>query len=255
MAIGLARMFSIEFPMNFSSPYKSANIIDFWSRWHMTLTRYLTLYLYNPISLAVSRSRMKAGKKVSQKAARTVPGFLSMITLPTMLTMFLAGIWHGAGAQFIIFGVLHGVYLTINHAFRLYRGQISERKPRTEAVTVASVLLTYVCVLVAQVFFRAASTGAALQYLAGMAGRHGATWHGPELMRTKILAALAGLAVVWFMPNTQQILGQTGIEERPLQWERLMWRPTLQWSVAIGLLFFISILFIQNTATFLYFQF
>ena len=64
MAIGLARMFSIRFPLNFNSPYKATSVIDFWSRWHMTLTRYITLYLYTPISLAVSRSlRLAAGKE------------------------------------------------------------------------------------------------------------------------------------------------------------------------------------------------
>ena len=255
MAIGLARMFSIEFPMNFNSPYKSTNIIDFWSRFHMTLTRYLTLYLYNPVSLAVSRRRLQAGKKVSQKAARTPSGFAAMIAFPTVFTFFLAGIWHGAGLQYLIFGLLHGLYLTVNHAFRLYRGQIAERKPRTQLTIAASVLLTYICVIVAQVFFRAASTHAALQFLAGMAGLHGISLHGPDFDKLRILGALVGLVIVWFFPNTQQILSQVGtcIQSRTLAW--LSWKPTWQWSVAVGILFFISILCIQNSATFLYFQF
>jgi D-alanyl-lipoteichoic acid acyltransferase DltB (MBOAT superfamily) len=255
MAIGLARMFSIQFPMNFNSPYKSTNIIDYWSRFHMTLTRYLTLYLYNPISLAVSRRRLQAGKKVSQKAARTPSGFATMIAFPTIVTFFLAGIWHGAGMQYLIFGLLHGVYLTVNHAFRLYRGQIAERKPRTQLMTAASVLLTYVSVIVAQVFFRAANTHAAIQYLGGMIGLHGVSWHGPELAKLNVLVAAAGLAIVWFCPNTQQILSQADSRITESNWTWLSWKPTWQWSVAIGLLFFISVLCIQNSATFLYFQF
>ncbi len=90
MALGLARMFSIEFPLNFDSPYKAKNMAEYWQRWHMTLTRYLNLYLYNPISLWVVRRRVAAGKKVSRKVAATPEGFLNMIAFPTMTTMFFS---------------------------------------------------------------------------------------------------------------------------------------------------------------------
>ena len=255
MAIGLSRMFSIRFPMNFNSPYKAMNIIDFWARWHMTLTRYLTLYLYNPISLAVSRRRMRAGKKISQKAARTVPGFLSMIAMPTLTTMFLAGVWHGAGFQFLIFGVLHGVYLTINHGWRLYRGDKAERAPTTMLTRVGFTLLTYVCVLVAQVFFRAESTHEALVYLAGMTGIHGSNWHDTMVAPNRLLVAAIGLFIVWSMPNTQEILRQVEAKAQTFEWRWWMWKPTWQWSVAVGVLFFVSLLFSRSAAKFLYFQF
>ncbi|MEE7547674.1 MBOAT family protein, partial [Xanthomonas sp. Kuri4-1] len=62
MALGLAKMFGIRFPLNFNSPYKATSIIDFWSRWHMTLTRYITAYLYYPVALAVSRWRSRHGR-------------------------------------------------------------------------------------------------------------------------------------------------------------------------------------------------
>ena len=75
MALGLARMFSIQFPFNFNSPYKARNIIDFWARWHMTLTRWLTAYLYNPISLSINRRRLALGKTISKRANRTLGGF------------------------------------------------------------------------------------------------------------------------------------------------------------------------------------
>ena len=67
MAVALARIFSIRFPLNFNSPYKAANVIDFWQRWHMTLTRYLTLYVYDPIAVAITRRRLTRGKSVSKK--------------------------------------------------------------------------------------------------------------------------------------------------------------------------------------------
>jgi alginate O-acetyltransferase complex protein AlgI len=97
MALGLARIFSIRFPLNFDSPYKATSVTEYWQRWHMTLTRYVTLYLYNPILLSVQRRRMAAGKKVSRKALGTVSGFSAMVAFPTMITMLLTGLWHGAG--------------------------------------------------------------------------------------------------------------------------------------------------------------
>src|SRR5947209_4958277 len=97
MAIGLARLFNIRFPLNFNSPYKATGIIDYWQRFHMTLTRYLTLYLFNPIALRITRQRAAKGMDVTRGASATVRGFLSLVLLPTMITMTLAGIWHGSG--------------------------------------------------------------------------------------------------------------------------------------------------------------
>ncbi len=181
MAIGLAYMFNIRFPLNFNSPYKARSIIDFWQRWHMTLTRYLTLYLYNPMAIWIARRRMARGLPILTRDAQTVGGFLNMIAIPIAVTMTLAGIWHGAGLQFLIFGLLHGVYLTVNHAWRIFgpahlARDFQNRWIRAAAV-IASVLLTYCAALVAQVFFRAASTGDAIGLLAGMAGLHA----GPAL--------------------------------------------------------------------------
>ena len=254
MAIGLARMFSIEFPLNFNSPYKAANIIDFWARWHMTLTRYLTLYLYNPISLGVSRRRFAAGKKVSRTAQKTLGGFSSMVAWPMLATMFLVGIWHGAGLQFLIFGVLHGLFLTANHAWRIFVRAPSASEKVGPLTRAASVLLTYGCVLIGQVFFRANSTGDAITLLSAMTGlRHGVLH--PSFSSTEALLVVL-FPVVWLMPNTQEILGQakTRIEESSL-WVRLHYRPTWAWSIAMALLFLVAILFVSNGSTFLYFQF
>ena len=124
MALGLARIFSIRFPLNFDSPYKATSVTEYWQRWHMTLTRYITLYLYNPILLSVQRRRIASGRKISRKALATFGGFTAMVAYPTMVTMLLTGIWHGAGLQFIIFGLIHGVYLTANQAWRHFRQRV-----------------------------------------------------------------------------------------------------------------------------------
>jgi len=176
MAIGLGILFGIKLPLNFNSPYKSTSVIDFWQRWHMTLTRYLTLLLYNPMALWIARLRQARGHAVNRQAAATPAGFATMIVVPTVFTMFLAGIWHGAGLQFIIYGLLHASYLTVNHAWRTVR----PTRPATQTSPLATawsilwrVVLTYDAVLVAQIYFRANSAGDATSMLAGMMGLHG----------------------------------------------------------------------------------
>ena len=102
MAIGLGRMVGICLPLNFNSPYKATGIIDFWRRWHMTLSRFLRDYLYIPLG----GNRMGPSRR-----------YVNMITV-----MLLGGLWHGAGWNFVIWGGLHGVYLGVNHAWRSWRG-------------------------------------------------------------------------------------------------------------------------------------
>jgi alginate O-acetyltransferase complex protein AlgI len=251
MAIGLARMFSIRFPINFNSPYKAASMIEFWSRWHMTLTRYITLYLYTPISLAVSRNRVAAGKKISTKAARTFSGFIEMIAYPTIVTMFLAGIWHGAGSQFMVFGLIFGVCMTLEHAWNLSRP--SKQASRHTVLHLLAVLRVNLIALVAFVFFRSESTGAALSLLRSMAGLSG---NAHQTVQPLSLMALALLPVVWFLPNTQQVLGEQRNEHDPDRMRLgLHWKPSPTWAVAIALVLFLSLINIGASSTFLYFQF
>ncbi len=270
MAVALARMFSLEFPINFNSPYKSAGVIDFWQRWHMTLSRYLNEYLYTPMLTWVSGKRLDAGKKASRKAAATPEGFLHMVAFPTMTTMFIAGVWHGAGLQFLVFGLLHGFYLCVNNAWRL----LTPKGHRWHAVVPvpAMVLLTFLSVLVGQVYFRADSVHDATYVLGTMIGLHGlgngfsafpylgeiptisSFLHSPLLT----VAALAGcFFIVWALPNTQEILGQlpSGHTRLPGLLSRLNWNPTAVWSLGLAVIFCMVILLLDASTRFLYFQF
>ncbi|WP_197678983.1 MBOAT family O-acyltransferase [Pseudomonas mandelii] len=98
MAVGLSMLFGIHLPINFNSPYKARNIIEFWRRWHMTLSQFLRDYLYIPL-----------GGNRKGETRRLVN---------LMLTMLLGGLWHGANWTFVIWGALHGAYLCINHMFQ-----------------------------------------------------------------------------------------------------------------------------------------
>jgi D-alanyl-lipoteichoic acid acyltransferase DltB (MBOAT superfamily) len=261
MAIGLARMFNVTFPANFDSPYKAPNVIEFWQRWHMSLTRYVNLYVYNPIALAITRRRYAKSKPANAAALRTPDGFAQIVALPTVITMILIGVWHGSGLQFLVFGVLHGVYLCIAHAWRLIN---SKKKKSTKSALVAyasefpSILLTCAAVMVGQVFFRAQSVPDALAMLGNMT--LWPTAHGASSGDTRTLLMIAcALAWVWTMPNTLQLFAAQNPAlaksraQKPLI--DIMWRPTPAFGTALGILFLYSFLCVTGTTEFLYFRF
>jgi alginate O-acetyltransferase complex protein AlgI len=255
MALGLARIFSIRFPLNFDSPYKATSVTEYWQRWHMTLTRYVTLYLYNPILLGVQRRRLEAGKKISRKSLATIGGFSAMVAYPTIITMLLTGLWHGAGPQFLIFGLLHGIYLTANQAWRHFRQRKKgvPPEPPTGFVRLAYRLGVYLQVSVALVFFRADSLHGAFALLHDLVGHNGAGHIGSALDGA---LGFALFPIVWFLPNTQEILGEepVGAHGRASIWPILRWKPNIGWTIVMAVLFF-AILANMESSSFLYFQF
>lgn len=259
MAIGLARTFNIRFPLNFNSPYKATTIIDYWQRFHMTLTRFITMYVFSPIALNVTRWRDRHGLDNSRRASAKPGGFISLVAGPTLITMALAGVWHGAGSQYLIFGLLHGIYITVNHAARIYFPSPKKPPPRPAAVRLvvhaSKVLAVYLAALVAFAFFRAPSTGSALHLIAGMAGAHGV---GELVPRITVLQLALLFGIIWFAPNTQQVmtsyepaLGRSIVNPHGA----LKWQPASGWAVVAGSLAALGILALGGTTEFLYFQF
>ena len=181
MAVGLGLMFGIVLPINFASPYRATSIIEFWSRWHMTLTRFLTGYIYNPIAMALTRRRMAARKSTFSRSKPRFEPFVIMVAFPTILTMTLAGVWHGAGWTFLAFGVWHGLALTLNHGWRALRRIYHWDRTFGWAGTVLAVIITFVTVVVGLVFFKSTSMDQAWAVLRGMAGMGGEV----ELMATR----------------------------------------------------------------------
>jgi D-alanyl-lipoteichoic acid acyltransferase DltB (MBOAT superfamily) len=263
MAIGLGLLFGLRLPVNFNSPFKAHNVIDYWSRWHMTLTRFLTAYIYNPIVMRITRARMAAGKPLPRRGKMSLSTFIVLVAYPTVLTMFLSGIWHGAGWQFVVFGLLHGFYLVVAHGFRAYKARqglpIDSDKPLHHA---GAVLLTFLCVVVAMVFFRADSVPAAMAMLSGMVGLSEQT---TKFDKSDFLTIALLLAFVWLMPNVQQWMARfrTALDAQPRENWLLRWFPIALWSptpvigVAIGVLgfFALAVAFSVAPTEFLYFQF
>ncbi|WP_345789157.1 MBOAT family O-acyltransferase [Pelotomaculum propionicicum] len=176
MALGLAYLFNIKMPNNFDSPYQSNNIIDFWRRWHMTLSRFLKDYLYIPLG----GNRLGKPRKYFN----------------LMVTMLLGGLWHGAGWNFVIWGGLHGLYLCVNHGFRAIKMEIHWLMGR---------LITFTAVSVAWIFFRAKDLGNALNVLYGCAGLNGINLHPKYATKAEVFYILLALIAVNVLPNSNYL--------------------------------------------------
>lgn len=241
MAIGLARMFGVKLPLNFHSPYQSTSIIDFWRRWHMTLSRFLRDYLYIPLG---------GGRKGPARR------YLNLF-----LTMLLGGLWHGAGWTFVIWGGLHGFYLLINHAWRALQKSLGlNGLSEHRAYVLIAWLLTFLAVVVGWVYFRAPSASAAFVMLQSMAGVNGIdAGHAfvnelvqrDSALRWVIFAAL----IAWFLPNTQQIFSRHTPALENTQGSRLQWSPNIRWAAAANVLALVALYHMNRVSEFLYFQF
>jgi len=230
MAIGISLMFGIFLPLNFNSPYKAQNIIDFWRRWHMTLSQFLRDYLYIPLG--------------GNRHGRTLR-YLNL-----MVTMLLGGLWHGAAWTFVIWGALHGLYLCVNHAWNNYGPVVASRfEP---AAKLAGFVLTFVSVVVAWVFFRADSISSATYVLTRMADPTLIAFGRSEMAHLLLIIVYA--AIAWLAPNTQTIMGYDHrsriVGERLSAWQI---RPVFLYASAVVLAF--GVLGIQQHSEFIYFRF
>ena len=241
MAIGLGRMFGIRLPLNFHSPLKSTNLIEFWRRWHMTLSRFLRDYLYIPL-----------GGNRHGNARR----YVNLLT-----TMVLGGLWHGASWTFVVWGTAHGVGLALNHAWRESLGK------SVGAARFWAPPLTFVFIVVTYVVFRAETFGGALDVIGPMFDFTGFATGQPfpnELIeRSDCLKTLiVMLGVAWFAPNTQQIMRDFEPafdtyrgEQRSITFGRIRFSLVRGWAVLVGLAFMWVVASLTRVSEFLYFQF
>ena len=214
MAIGLGLMFNMRFPMNFNSPYQSRSIIDFWRRWHMTLGGWVKNYLYIPLG----------GNRQGE--------FCKMRNL--LVSMLLIGLWHGAGWTFVLWGGLHGIFLMVNHQWR----RLGRNLPKA-----LSWGLTFLCVVICWVFFRAESFAAGWAVICSMFGGGSGlnVWTLPA-GRLKVAVVLAGLTLMLaVMPNPQVLLNR--------------FKPNSKWLLLILIMLMLAMINLNQYSEFLYFQF
>lgn len=243
MAVGLGRVFGIDLPINFVAPYRATSIIDFWRRWHITLSRFLRDYLYVPLG----------GNRRGPWRQRA----------NLMATMLLGGLWHGAGWTFILWGALHGLYLLVNHAWAATR--LAGALGRHIWWRGMAWALTFIAVIIAWVPFRAADLATTLALWQGMLGLNGfwheTVWGFPEATSRKLVATLA---IAWLAPTAYTILAQARLGlpskgypatvTRPIPWlDRLLWSP---WhALAMGCLAAALLVGLNDISAFIYYQF
>lgn len=243
MAIGLARLFGIQLPANFHSPYRSLNMVEFWRRWHITLSHFLRDYLYIPLG----------GSRHG-----TLRRYLNLLA-----TMLLGGIWHGAGWNFLIWGLLHGLYLCINHGWR----ELSSESWRQLWLWRAfSWLLTFSAVMLAWVFFRAPTFDGALNFLTRLitdSGTQGLS-QLPDSLDSSLYLLPAAALIAWCLPNSRQWFHRyrPGLQGKqalslalPAFWANQAFRLNRRWLVLSSLLLVCGILALAQVSEFLYFQF
>lgn len=252
MAIGIALMFNVRFPLNFDSPYKARDIIDFWRRWHITLSQFLRDHLYIPLG----------GNRKGPIRRH----------LNLFLTMLLGGLWHGAGWTFILWGALHGAFLVINHTWNSLTQGMAWAHSRL--VGVAGRVLTLLAVIVGWVFFRAPTVQDAWQMLAGMCGAHGLRIPAElkpildqfapsldlpivniEIEAESFALILLVLAVALFAPNTNEIMRSALPAKENQNTPPPLWKPSAKWAVAAAIALSVSIFKLSGVTEFLYFQF
>ena len=233
MAIGIGKMMNIDLPINFNSPYKSLTITEFWDRWHMTLTRFFTKYVYIPLG----------GNR--KGAMRTY--------INIMVVFLLSGLWHGAGWTFVFWGACHGLFSVITRRFRVFFEKLHPA---------LNWIITFSFVNVMWVFFRADSFSSALKLLKRIAT------FGFGAIRSEILNCFKLVELNYFIakipigfPNTYYlvaffaiailiVLGAKNAHEKMEEF-----RPSFGKAVAtVGLLTWCVFSF-SGISTFLYFNF
>ncbi len=240
MAIGLGRIFNLEFPMNFNSPYQAQSIVDFWRRWHMTLGLWVKEYLYIPMG----------GNRQGE--------WLKMRNL--FLCMLLIGFWHGAGWTFIFWGILHGILLVINHQWRRLHIALPD---------IVNWGITFLCVMVCWIFFRAENFHDALAILKAMVDvNHIVLPAGGRIENIFVSCGVLQNLGVEFLPmksvqgvSLTKFMGMICVlgfllvkMKNPLMWNL---EPSFKWMTIVVIMFYSSIWFMfrSGASEFLYFQF
>lgn len=224
MALGVALMIGIALPINFRAPYRSTSVIEFWQRWHITLSQFITTYLYTPM--------LRGRGRVT----------LLRASVATLLAMTIAGLWHGPSWTFLVWGAMHGLALVVNQYWR--------KRVKKQIPTMIGWALTFAFVSSTLVVFRSETLASALEMLRALGPQHnliGLSLFHDSIRRSELeLFAIPiglGIALAFWGPTSQDAA------------KRL--HPTLASAVAVASLAFVALLFMNSILAkqFIYFAF
>lgn len=252
MAIGIAFLFGFRLPLNFNSPFKATSISEFWNRWHMTMTRFFTTFVYT--HLAMSNGRRAIERQYGRFNKWLVAG-----AVPVFCTFLIAGIWHGAGWTFVVYGLIHGTALAVNHGWREWR---LPAPPSS-----LSWLLTMAVVVCGLVVFRSPNLETASAILLSMWGMGPSSTGVIPLLfvEVNLAQALGGIlmfgVIVLLMPNSHEIMRQQWVSCDKVPTNILgsrsivLWSPTAGWATVIAVLIVVAVTSLNDTSGFLYYDF
>lgn len=255
MAIGVARMFGIRLPENFHSPLKATSIMDFWRRWHITLTRVTTRYVFSPVSIYFTRIAIQ----------RQVPKFVnSMMSVApaSALTFVLIGFWHGVSWNFLFFGIIHSILVVMEYFLFPRMGFTNEDDINSRIRTYIARAITLFLIVLTLALFRSPSLNVFILLIESMFGIGSddvVSSFGTSIINVLIL--FLALCISQISPNTTQIFKRyrsvivtyVGIvNKKPLVTKKITWKFVLY----TGLIFTLSLIYLlQGRAEFLYADF
>jgi alginate O-acetyltransferase complex protein AlgI len=250
IAIGIGRLFGIRLPINFDSPLRATGIIDFYRRWHITLTRVIALFLFTPLSLIGSRVAVERAYKGWRRRALSS-------WLPFLVNFQAIALWHGAKETFVLFGLIHGIWYVTEtevrslRVFKAFRARSSDRLRLLGgiALTVVPLMLTFA-------IFRSPDLGTCWHLVSSLVSSSHSGIKPPK----QDWATLAGAAAIaYLLPNAYELLRRyrPGIVTFPNPSTtptllRLAWRPNLFWAILIAGLTAFLFTRLNRPAPFLY---
>jgi alginate O-acetyltransferase complex protein AlgI len=263
MALGLALMFGVILPVNFFSPFKAKNISEFWSCWHITLSNLVRNYIYYPLSLSLNRICI----------IYNLNGFSSFIlgtSIPTIIAFFCIGFWHGAGWNFIIFGLINAFYLIVFNFWTFIKNFLNISYKENIFTSLASQFLTFLSIVVALVFFRSSDFDSAIKYLKFLSGTNGIELN--DIFQSGMMGAspYTGLSwlllcslIIFFLPNTQEgifykiknNLNRSNIIKKRSSIINIKWKPNFFYLILTLVIFVLSLMSLGVGNEFIYFQF
>ena len=223
MAVAAALFLGIQIPINFNSPYQARSIIDFWRRWHISLSNFITIYLYTPI--------VRSFKELTFEKAMWA----------TFVSMVIVGIWHGSKWNFVIFGALHGIGLVVNHCWKKAKGKLPD---------ILAWVLTFAYINFTLIFFRAPTFTDAMMVVRSIFGMNSITSTATfqltissSDMKELVFPGLLGVAVIFLTKNSNQIVK----EFQPSRWN-------LTWATLAAV---VSLIYLNSNMAreFIYFDF